>query len=250
MMTTHFTPNLGTHEWVVFGDTHAQMAAFLEVCLYAVATGRRGLLSVGDFGFLPALPEGRAFIAYVAELLEAYDLYLLVVDGNHDDQDALLGLQLDETGMGIIGPRARHARRGTHWEISGVSFLAAGGAVSIDQHRRTQGVDWWENEALGYSDVNRCIDGGHADVIIAHDTPAGVAGDDVHVAYTKMDEASAANRRALLAIVEAVKPSVLYHGHYHVRRTAFLTLENGQDVRIEGLGRDGQGDRLYTGLEL
>lgn len=232
---------------MVVGDTHHNITAFIGVCLEALRLGITCLISVGDFGYLPQVPEGREFIAAVDHFLKKCRLQLIVVDGNHDDILALRALELDEAGMGIINARARYAGRGLHWNISGVEFLSIGGATSMDAYRRTQGIDWWAQENISYADANAAIDAGPADVVISHETP-----DEVTLRFVPLgdENAAQANRNALRAIVEAVRPSLLVHGHHHHRRTADLVLESGKTLRIEGLGRDGSGEDLYLVLDL
>jgi predicted phosphodiesterase len=238
------------NQWLMIGDTHSNIAAFTAACDYAVRHGIEGLISVGDFNVLPRVEESIEFIIEVHRLLEAHGLWLLLIEGNHDDHTTLEYLPRDDRGMGILGPRARHASRGLRFTIRRREFLAVGGAVSVDQAHRTLGVDWFDDEALSFADVNRCIDGGPADVIIAHDCPEGVPDIVPATNWSKGDVYSAANRRAVLAIVEATRPVILFHGHHHVRYTNQLVLSDGTSVQVEGLGHDHSGDDLYTVLDL
>jgi predicted phosphodiesterase len=232
---------------VVFGDTHTNIEAFESVVRFAKEHECTTLISVGDFGYLLELDNGAAFVARVTELLEEYGLCLIVVDGNHDDHWALARLETDEMGMGVMGPLARHARRGTRFVIGGTTFLAIGGAYSIDRHQLTLGYDWWPEEQISFADTNRCIDGGPADIVISHDCPDGV---DSGIGANKLDADSQANRKALRAICEVVKPKMLLHGHHHHRASRELTLDDASVVQVEGLGRDGQGNDLFYLLDL
>ena len=239
--------NKNVNQVVVFGDTHMNIPAFTQVVLYAISIGASGLISVGDFGYLPATEEGRTFLAEVIRLTALHQLWLVVVDGNHDDLPALRALPLDTTGMGVVSEFVRYAGRGLHWNLSGVEFLAAGGATSIDAARRNQGIDWFPEENISFADTNRCIDAGPADVVISHESPDGV---ELKFGPKSSDLTSQANRAALRAIVEAVQPKLLIHGHHHRRATSTLVLASGSTLRVEGLGRDGSGEDLYLVLDL
>jgi len=227
------------------GDVHGKIRAVMATCEHAAGAGIAVLVSVGDFGFFPGRARGDRFLAEVEEALERYGLYLILVDGNHDDHSALRSLALDEAGMGVIGPRARYAPRGLTWVMGGVGFMAVGGAFSIDRWARAEGVGWWREEVLGFEDTNRCLDAGRCDVIVSHDCPLGVG----RVFYSgRIVPESEANRATLQAIVESARPRVLVHGHYHQRYDELLELSSGDLVEVVGLDKDGSGEDLWWDL--
>lgn len=123
-------------------------------------------------------------------------------------------------------PHITYAPRGARWTWRGIRFLAAGGAVSVDREWREPGETWWEEEAITEADVLRSIAGGPADVVVSHDSPAGVDAMGPETCGDKdADPASWRNREQLRRIVDAVPPRLLVHGHYHHPKESDLELD-------------------------
>jgi len=230
---------------LVLGDVHHNTPSFELACARALDAGCQIILQVGDFGYFPGTDFGDEFLLAAEKTLAVHGLYCVVIRGNHDNEPALASLERDASGMGIISTHMRYAPTGLHWNWSGVEFLAAGGAVSVDRASRVEGHNYWSSESLSYAEVNACIDAGHADVILAHDCPDGI---DV-IGAKKPDTDSAAHRRCVSAIVEAVQPSLVFHGHYHVRASTQLNTES-HSCQIESLGRDGSLEDHFYILDL
>jgi hypothetical protein len=125
-----------------------------------------------------------------------------------------------------------------------MEFLGCGGAHSVDRPFRTPGLSWWPEEAITLEDVRRCINGGRADVLVAHDCPLGVVipGIDDRTEPPPFPplEIQHANehRRLVRLITDVVQPGLIVHGHYHV---AYETGEHDwpYPARIVGLDCDG-----------
>ena len=49
--------------------------------------------------------------------------------------------------------------------------MALGGAPSVNRLRLTEGVDWWPSEVIQEEHVEATIAGGHAEVMLTHDSP-------------------------------------------------------------------------------
>lgn len=98
-------------------------------------------------------------------------------------------------------------------------------------------MDWWASEVLLDEHVDAVVAGGHAEVMLTHDSPSSPyctpevdevlrrnAGDnpmewpDTSLAYA--DEGMAKLTRALLG----VSPLFLAHGHFHVAGEGFVQL--------------------------
>lgn len=86
----------------------------------------------------------------------------------------------------------------------------------------------------------RAIDGGPVDVMVCHDAPLGaprlerwlapnVSGwpqKELHFTYL--------HRQLIRRVVDAVRPSALYHGHYHWRYDDELLLDDGTPYASAG----------------
>ena len=95
------------------------------------------------------------------------------VDGNHEDfgQLAQLAAAIVPDGRNEIRPNILHLPRGYRWEWHGLTWLACGGGVSLDEAGRTEGIDWWPQEEITSGQEAAIIAGGHADVMVCHDCP-------------------------------------------------------------------------------
>jgi predicted phosphodiesterase len=233
------------------GDTHAVPQAAQLAIKKASHQGCDIVVQLGDFAYTGE--HYTLFIKKTQAALERADLTLWWIDGNHDCQDTL-----DETpvnndllssqypyGLRSQTSRIHNIPRGHRWEWDGVTFLACGGAYSIDKAYRYPYESWWPQETITDADVERCIAGGPADVMLTHDVPWGVQhpyGPRTGGGNKDMWPASAENRKRLRIIVDAVRPNYLYHGHCHHRNSEALLLDGGHVVEIEGLDRDGASD--------
>ena len=111
----------------------------------------------GDFGIPWNYPDTKGYKTdlYNLEKINGFPWTTVFVDGNHENFDVLETLPETE----IFGNTAHkladsvfHLKRGLLYNIGGKSFLALGGASSIDKQMRLQrfhqgkGKIWWEQE--------------------------------------------------------------------------------------------------------
>ena len=201
------------------------------------------VLPVGDFGYQPQ----QEFLFRCATAAATFGIPIWWLDGNHEHHRALREA-LEQLGADLSGPvdldGLVYLPRGSRFELDGVRFCVLGGAVSVDRLARTEGVDWFPEEQITESDLMHVADGGPCDVLLTHDAPAGYvipgipSNDRVPPFWQPMLHVSAMHRYAVLAAVEAVKPALLVHGHYHSRYSQELVLDNGHVVQIEGLDQN------------
>lgn len=203
---------------LVAGDVHMDSAWMRELIEIARAERCQTIVQLGDLGFFPRRSAGARFLARAEERLGQADITLVFIDGNHDDLDSLA-----QSTRRMAGPFAEiseyvlYAPRGTRFEWCRVRFLAVGGAYSIDQGWRIRAelqprTLWWPNEVLSDSDVELASRGGDVDIVLAHDCPAGVEIPGL-LAIPDAEE----NRRQLARVVDATRPQLLLHGHFHFR---------------------------------
>jgi hypothetical protein len=229
----------------VAGDWHGD-AEFADLVVRNAPVGAHGLRTVvqlGDFGVWPG-GSGTEFLDAVAASLRRLNAILLFVDGNHEDHPQLLSYPLRPDGLRVVRPRLYHLPRAFRWRWHGARWLALGGAHSIDRGKRTEGIDWWPQEAVTPAQASAAAVGGRADYLITHDCPAGVQmpgikdpepGQPQELYEELVTEAGF--RDQLRDVVETVRPRRLLHGHYHVRHDAQLKLANGAGCAITGLGK-------------
>lgn len=196
--------------------------------------GSRGIdivVHVGDFGIWPG-NTGKRYLRTVDAACGAHGISLLVVPGNHEDWGRLTTLWAGPKRRGPHGAAlplylTDHIAilpRGWRWEMGGRTFVALGGAPSLDRAWRTEGRDWWPQEQIAPDDVARTVAGGYADVMVTHDAPGPpwctpqvasiLATNPMGWPDTSLAYASIGRERVTEAFL-GVKPRLVVHGHYH-----------------------------------
>lgn len=234
-MINEFLSGLAPDKIAICGDWHANRAFALGMIDSMHRHGVKVIVHCGDFGY--KLKSN--FLNDMQQTLEHYDMYVIWVDGNHEEFPKLLSFEIVD-GVRALRPRVIHLPRGTRWQWNGKTYLGLGGANSIDKDYRVIGKSWWLEETISFNEAERVIQGGHADVMITHDCPSGVdipgiTKTSAHGWPEHAVRASEDHRDLLRAIVDEVKPKVLYHGHYHVRYKAWL---QGHDYTTQVIGLD------------
>jgi hypothetical protein len=179
------------------------------------------------------------YLEALTEALEAVDAYLWFVDGNHENHPYIRELTLRHETLfgkavtdfesapdyGWITPRIRWLPRGTRWAWHGKTWLALGGAVSVDKNMHTEGVSWFPEEEISdreeASIIAETLVHGWADVILSHDAPSS---ESLNLGippreWLPMIPKAEAHRARIERICAAVKPSWVFHGHYHMAKT-------------------------------
>lgn len=234
----------------VAGDWHGNNMFAISVIrkiAHRLPPGSNGvIIHTGDFG-VESSAEGRLYLNSLNTALGLFDLQLWFVDGNHEDHDELALLEKTYTASRPGPPYYLRERiawlpRGHRWEWHGRTWLALGGAVSVDKARRTEGLDWWPGETITPVQAAQAAAAGHADVMITHDCPAGV----IHALPSLPDwcspadvAAAEAHARQLQGVVEAVQPQTLFHGHLHLPYQRTCDFGWGP-LEVTGLACDGR----------
>jgi hypothetical protein len=231
---------LATPRRIAFaGDWHGNTSWAVGAISYAAAEGADVLIHTGDFGYYFT----HRFLDTVERALAEVAMPLLFVDGNHENFPTLYGFKMAENGLRPLTEHLWHLPRGFRWTWDGIRFLALGGAHSVDRLRRRDGIDWWPDERITLDDVQRALDGGPTDVLISHDCPAGVQipglEQSAHRWPAREIEHAEGHRELLRIVADYTRPSLIWHGHYHVR---YRTWEDNLDygvVMVNGLDCDG-----------
>ena len=236
------TPSIGSifhaPEVIAFaGDWHANALWGHKAIRYAYGNGASVILHTGDFGY----DYRSSFIPALEEELAELGILILFVRGNHDDPEYLDALPENDQGFKPVSDHIWYIPQGTSWMWDGVKFLGLGGAHSVDRPRRTEGVSWWARETMSTNDMFKAtINGRGTHVMLTHDCPAGVTIPNLRKGSWAPTELALAHRHRerMYEVVRAVKPNVLFHGHYHSRYTGFCDVGAGDPVKVVGLDCD------------
>jgi len=214
------------------GDLHGNLAAGRFMLWTMHKQGITIVFHVGDFGIYTDNP-GMKFASKMNQYAEAFGMILIVVPGNHENWRVINELTGDNrTDLVNYRNNIFIAPRGWRAEYDGVSFVALGGAPSVDRTIRREwderkkdahraNLHWYWEEQITGADVDYVKAGGYADVMIGHDAPNGIQGIErvirgnphgFHIA----DILYAQEGRDLLTeAFRAVAPRFYFHGHYH-----------------------------------
>lgn len=206
------------------------------------AESPRIVVQVGDFGIWRDT-AGQRYLHKLTRALTAADAELYFAEGNHEDYPHLHKYAADPDGADAIPitDRITWLQRGHRWTWHGRTWLALGGAVSVDRATGREGKTWWRDEEITDDQARRVIEGGPADVMVCHDVPASVPLQlrPPRPEWAIRDLALAARHRERLQdVVDAVKPGHVFSGHHHILRHQTVSMDHG-DVKVTVLDRDG-----------
>lgn len=221
---------------LVAGDSHGDTQWMRDTVLAAARrAGASCVLQLGDFGWWPST-RFAITTQGIARRLDLEGVYFL--SGNHEHHPDLLRQPTDADGLRPLGDRLAHLPHGLRWEAAGVHCLAVGGAGSIDRDHRHVGFDWFTEEALTPTDVDRAIEGGPVDVVFSHDAPTDVVltGDFPMSLVTERTKLWAQeSRERLQRIIDVVRPRLVLHGHWHLHHRQVATRRDGGGYTVMGL---------------
>lgn len=242
----------------VAGDWHSDLD-FSVACLNRFhAENVTEVLHVGDFNFWND-EKGHLFLTVLNEVAGKFGMTLWVTLGNHEDyvmiSEFIPHPEYDGWVYDTRWGNILVAGRGTRWVWNNITFVSLGGANSVNRHSLTPNVNWWAEEQISSGDVYRTMEGGHADIMVCHDTPAGVPlwEGNVNSSGGWPVEAlayAAGSRDQLRFAVDVVKPDILFHGHYHFYTNQEVTLTDWDDspYTFRNIGLDMNGNLNNMGV--
>ncbi|MDI2126400.1 metallophosphoesterase family protein [Yinghuangia seranimata] len=258
------------------GDTHGNLGHLRLLLDVAAEAGADRIFQLGDFGYWEHEPAGVRFLDELHRSARSRGVTVYFLDGNHDKTGLLLeryGDRADTEGFLAVRGRVRYAPRGHHWTWDGTTFLAFGGALSLDKdwrlaeeerrHKKAArkegfrqaagrppgdvadfaGTLWFPEEEATDAETDAVLAAARTalpdgvDVLLTHDKPRATKPEF----NRKDDERCFPNQDRVQALVDALHPDLVAHGHLHYRYTEQLPGGPGLDpVQVEGLAADPQ----------
>jgi predicted phosphodiesterase len=186
---------------LVLGDVHCDRRHMRGLVERAVEERCDALVSLGDLCYLPRVPEGRRFLRSAGALLRRAGLELLLVDGNHDDAEALASARARSPAPGPVplGFRLYHLPGGTRFRLGRLRCLAYGGAFPVRSPRASR--DWFRAAARERAAFERLAGGGEIDLLLCHDPRTLEQGTEA--------------RGSFVALSAKLRPAVVIYAHQH-----------------------------------
>ena len=180
---------------LVAGDIHAKFSQFRE----EIDKLKPDMVfSTGDFGFWPGKYD-------IQGMFESNKIPIYFCDGNHEDHEALSEhMEITEIATNVF-----YMPRGSVLTLpDGKRALFMGGARSIDRHYRTEGIDYFPEEELGFDDILFLDDAEKIDIVITHTKPTGIDID--------MECDDDPSMEVLDEVFEMFHPAKWYFSHFHL----------------------------------
>lgn len=246
----------------IIGDTH-QNTEWLLLVLRSLKTNHPEIdyyIQVGDFGLGVGI-DGASFLRKVNKALKNNNKHMFVLLGNHDNYD-----KYGKASPSQVFPGTRTFQEASNihfferqawFTMNNMRFLAVCGANSINRNslshkdEKINGIkylkSWWPEEQITDTDVANAVSGGEADILLCHDAPTQgfpLTEEEANVGREMWSGAGVAyaeiSGEQLQKVLEAVKPSKVFHGHYHKRATrAVKILNTNAGTTFESLGMNG-----------
>ncbi len=235
---------MGTVKVAFVGDTHGQIRDAQFAVDFANREGADLIIQLGDFGYDFSTDFMKQWV------LANMPVYFL--RGNHDSTGWIRSrngnrLTVDPKSDGgpvEVADNVHYLPDGARLKIGDSRVAVLGGAVSIDRHMRVDGVSWWHDETTSMQAVADLVNVNvfahmqtapeSVDVMLCHDCPTGPKQLDAHLDGYKSDPASDGNRKLLRHAFDHLKPSQVWHGHFHYRYK-----EECDGATFHGLGMSG-----------
>lgn len=230
------------------GDTHMDLEHLQYLVDVASVEADSRLFVLGDFGYWEHVPAGILFLDKLDGYAGSKGVTVYFLDGNHDKMSMILeryAEDADDEGFLRVRERIYYAPRGHRWTWDGSSFIALGGAYSVDKRQRLRwehtlgapaGSSWFPEEEMSDEDMDRILANGNlVTVILAHDKPR-----DSEPGWNRKDlDACLPNQERLQRAIEVLRPCHFFHGHLHHRYTEHMEFRATDsrilDVRVHGL---------------
>lgn len=220
---------------IAIGDIHGEFSKMQNGMVEIMESAGEpvNFVQVGDFGLGFERPKrDHDRLSTINHFLKEKDSRLYVIRGNHDNP------AFWEWGCGYEFSNIEFVPDDYIRVIEGKTCYFAGGSVSVDRSRRTQGIDYWVAEEYKVKNLLRFISE-PIDILFTHDvyhpvSPFNASSDTVKYWCEKDDKLMGDilnSQNSMMSLYHDVYDSnpkfAWYHGHYH---ESHVTNNDGQVV--------------------
>lgn len=227
------------HRAVILGDIHGKALPVEDAVHRAIKGGRANeIIQVGDFN----LYRHASKLERMSKLLVSTATTLYFLPGNHEDWPYLNSVSPNDEPV-EIAPNIVYLPIGTRGYIGTKSFVAVGGAYSVNQAGLTPGVDWFPDEELSPNQAYSIMEAGEADILFAHDCPVqySVPLRPSLRTWSEEEEKHSHNHRVKVgAVATAVSPALTIHGHWHTPYHGTAKVGDRENSVVVGMGKERQ----------
>ena len=220
---------------IAIGDVHGEFKEMQSKMVEIMESAGEpvNFVQVGDFGLGFERPKkDHDRLTTINHFLKEKDSNLWVIRGNHDNPGFW------QWGCGYEFSNIHFVPDDSVVELDGKSCYFAGGALSVDRCKRTQGIDYWKGEQYNVDNIQFPIPY-PVDILFTHDvyhpvSPFGTTSDTLKYWCEKDEELmgdivySQIVFKNLYDSIYKINPNFSwYHGHYH---ESHVTNNDGQVV--------------------
>jgi len=209
------------------GDTHGNFERIEEFCGYYVEGPDDVIIILGDVGLNF---HGYPYDWDKKRELSELPVTLFCIYGNHEMRPENIREYEERTWNGGVVywepefPNLIFAKDGEIYDFDGTKCLVIGGANSIDKHRRTPGVDWWDDEQPS-DEIKYCVEerlekeNWHVDVVLSHTCPFKYMPREAFLPGVNKDSVDNSTEEWLDTIERKLDYSRWYCGHFHIDKS-------------------------------
>ena len=206
------------------GDIHGDPERVVQFCLSMKPRRTDTIILLGD---VAANYTGGQRDEWVKQTLEKLKIYILCIHGNHEMRPSTIeSYKLKEWCGGMVWyeeayPHLLFAKDGEIYTIEGKSYLAIGGAYSVDKsYRLERNYGWWADEQPS-EEIKHFVESQidkikRVDYVLSHTCPFKYEPREAFLNFIDQSTVDDSTERWLDKIEETLEYKLWFCGHWHI----------------------------------
>ena len=208
----------------VTGDIHGDPERIVQFCLSMKPRRSDTIIILGD---VAANYTGGARDEWVKQTLEQLKISILCIHGNHEMRPSTIETyKLKEWKGGLVWyeeayPHLLFAKDGEIYSIEGKTYIAIGGAYSVDKlYRIERNYSWWEDEQPS-DEIKSYVESQiekfkSVDYVLSHTCPFKYEPCEAFLNFIDQNTVDDSTERWLDEIEEKLDYKLWFCGHWHI----------------------------------